>query len=83
MRLIARFIPRGAILESVARFDVVEGYPEDKYLPAYLVWTEHEGEIFHVLFAADVPNDQVRIITAYRPDPDEWDQDFRQRRKIT
>lgn len=83
MRLTARFIPRAAILGSVARFDVIESYPEDKYLPSYLVRTEHEGETFHVLFAADVPNGEVRIITAYRPAPDEWDQDFRKRREPT
>ena len=83
MRLTARFIPREAILESVAGFDLIERYPEDKYLPSYLVWTKHRGETFHVLFAADVSNDQVRIITAYRPDPDEWDQDRRNRRNPT
>jgi len=81
MRMTARSVPRAVILESVDRFDVIESYPEDKYLPSYLVWTEYAGEIFHVLFAADVPNDQVRIITAYRPDPDEWDKDLRKRRR--
>ena len=83
MRLTARFVPRAAILESVSRFEVIESYPEDKYLPSYLIRTEHEGEVFHVLFATNVLNDQVRIVTCYRPDPGEWDQDLRQRRTTT
>jgi hypothetical protein len=35
-----------------------------------------------VLFAIDAEGDNVRVITAYRPDPDEWEPpDFRSRRK--
>jgi hypothetical protein len=35
----------------------------------------------HVLVAADIEGDNVRIITAYRPDPSEWEADLRTRRK--
>lgn len=29
-------------------------------------------EVFHVLFAVDVAGDNVRIVTAYRPNPEGW-----------
>jgi len=29
----------------------------------------------HVLFAVEVPAEQVRVITAYRPDPEAWESD--------
>ena len=80
MRLRARFIPRQAILESVRCFEVIESCPEDKYLPSYLVWAQYEGEVFHVLFAADVAGDNVRVVTVYRPRPGEWEGDLKVRR---
>lgn len=35
MRLAGRFIPREAILASVDTYELVEAYPDDKYLPSY------------------------------------------------
>jgi len=80
IRLTVRFISREAILESTPAFEIIESYPEDKYLPSYLVRSEHQGTVFHVLFAADVENANVRIVTAYRPDPEEWEDRLRKRR---
>ncbi|HSK75179.1 MAG TPA: DUF4258 domain-containing protein [Thermoanaerobaculia bacterium] len=80
MRLRNRFIPRAAILDSVESYELIESYPDDKYLPSYLVLAEHEETTFHILFAADVPGGNVRIVTAYRPNPEEWAEDFRKRR---
>jgi hypothetical protein len=80
MRLKARSIPRATILESVERAELIESYPEDKYLPSYLLLATHADEAFHILFAADVPGSNVRVITAYRPDPNEWELGFRMRR---
>ena len=46
-------------------------YPEDKYLPSYLVYAMVGDEVFHVLFAVDVPAAAITcVITAYRPDPE-------------
>lgn len=33
MRLAGRFIPREAILAAVDTYELVEAYPDDKYLP--------------------------------------------------
>jgi len=81
MRLESRFISRRVVLDSVACFQLIESYPDDKYLPSYLVWSEHAGNAFHVLFAADVPGDNVRIVTAYRPSRDDWEADLKTRRR--
>lgn len=78
MRLQRRHIARDEILTSVDAYAIIESYPDDKYLPSYLVASSG----FHVLFAIDVEGDNVRVVTAYRPDPDEWEPpDFRLRRK--
>ena len=36
---------------------------------------------FHVLFAADADGDNVRIVTAYRPNADEWESDLKSRKE--
>lgn len=64
VRLAARFIPRELILAAVAGYDLVEAYSDDKYLPSYLTLARHDRDAFHTLFAADVPGDNVRVVTA-------------------
>lgn len=80
MRLEARFISRDAILESIGECELIESYPDDKYLPSYLIAAKDGRGVFHVLFAADVEADNVRVVTAYRPNPEEWDDDLKVRR---
>lgn len=81
MRFSQRPIARDDILNAVATFEIIEEYPEDKYLPSYLIRLDCGGLIFHVQIAVDVDGDNVRIVTAYIPDQQEWDADFRIRRK--
>lgn len=81
MRLKARYIPREVILEAVEGFELIESYPEDKYLPSYLIYGARDDFAFHVLFAADIPGQNVRVVTAYRPDPEEWSEDLKRRRE--
>ena len=81
MRLRQRFISRRMIVESVDSYEVIEDYPDDKYLPSYLVLARHEGVCFHALFAVDVKEDNVRIVTAYRPTAELWDDDLKGRRQ--
>lgn len=80
MRMKDRVITRSMILENVADYEIIEAYPEDKYLPTYLVMTRHGGKAIHVLFATDTEEDNVRVVTAYSPSPDEWNPDMKTRK---
>lgn len=80
MRLAGRFIPRESIVNAVDSYELVEAYSADKYLPSYLVLGRYQADYFHVLFAADVEDDNVRVVTVYRPSPDEWEADMKNRR---
>jgi hypothetical protein len=80
MRLAGRFIPRESILGALDTLELVEAYPDDKYLPSYLVLGRAAPDAFHVLVAVDVEGDNVRVVTAYRPDAGEWQDDLRTRR---
>ena len=81
MRLKGRFISRQAIVESYLNYEIIEQYPEDKYFPSYLLRSEYQKDIFHILYAVDAEGDNVRNVTAYRPDPEQWDKGFRNRRQ--
>jgi hypothetical protein len=80
MRLKDRSISRLFIVESHASYEIIEEYPKDKYLPSYLVYSKYQNHIFHVLFAVDLEGDNVRIVTAYCPNPEEWEKDLKTRR---
>jgi Domain of unknown function (DUF4258) len=81
LRLKGRFVARQTILDAVESYDIVESYPDDKYLPSYLVVARPAGDAIHVLFATDVEGDNVRVVTAYRPSPGEWEDDLKTRRR--
>ncbi len=81
MRMKDRFIARETIIRSVESFEIIESYPEDKYLPSYLVYAYHNNKVFHVLFAADVKNNNVRVVTAYYPAAEKWSEDLKRRKK--
>jgi len=80
MRLAGRFIPRESIVGVVETLELVEAYPDDKYLPSDLVLGRADADGLHVLVAVDVEGDNVRIVTAYHPDPAEWQDELRTRR---
>ena len=81
MRFGQRPISRELILSVIGSFEIIEEYPDDKYLPSYLLRAQHGGVVFHVQIAADVAEDNVRIVTAYLPDPTRWDRELRRRRQ--
>jgi hypothetical protein len=83
MRVGQRPISRELILRAIDSLEIIEEYPDDKYLPSYLLRAEHGGVAFHVQIAADVAEDNVRIVTAYLPDPTRWDEELRRRRQAS
>ena len=81
MRLAGRHISREEVFGSADSYEVIESYPDDKYLPSYLVLATSAQGAFHVLFAADVEGSNVRVVTAYRPSQNDWESDLRTRRR--
>jgi hypothetical protein len=76
-----RFVPRDSILAAVGSYELVESYPDDKYLPSYLILARHQGDAFHILFVVDVAGENVRVVAAYRPDLRKWRPDLKTRRR--
>ena len=80
MRLQQRALTAETIRSAMATLEIIEAYPQDKYLPSFLVRGESEGLAVHAQVATDVEGKNVRIVTMYTPDPDEWDEALRLRR---
>ncbi len=81
IRLERRSIPRLEILDAAESFEIIESYPDDKYLPSFLVLARITGRVCHVLFAVDTEGENVRVVTAYWPSHDDWEEDLRTRRR--
>ena len=71
MRLQQRRLSAEMLTSAVASFEVIESYPDDKYLPSFLIRGKSEDVVFHAQIATDL-NGNVRIVTMYLPEPDEW-----------
>lgn len=82
MRLERRLIRREAVLSSVSTYEIIEKYLEDKYLPSYLIYAEHENQIIHIHIATDLENDNIRVVTTYKPTLEKWEKDFKTRRNL-
>ncbi len=80
MRLQQRGLDAQALCHAAATLEIIEAYPDDKYLPSFLLRGELNAAVFHAQIATDVEGENVRVVTMYTPDADEWDEMFRTRR---
>jgi hypothetical protein len=80
MRLRQRGHDADALGNAIASLEIIEAYPDDKYLPSFLVRGEIKGAVLHAQIATDVAGGNIRVVTMYTPDADEWDEGFRNRR---
>ena len=71
------------IVAGVAEAMVVEDYPNYPNGPCVLVrQTDTDGQPIHVVWGIPTGHTSPAVIvTAYRPDPDMWEEEFSRRRK--
>jgi len=81
LRMKERGLGRHEILSSVDSYELIEDYPQERYLPSYLVFSDHEGTVIHLVVAADFDHDSIVLITAYEPSAEEWSDDLKKRRQ--
>ncbi len=60
--------------------ETIEEYLDDTPYPSRLVLGWRESRPLHVLVADNKIDCETIVITAYEPDPQRWDSDFKKRR---
>lgn len=68
------------IRNAVENGEIIEQYPDDFPFPSCLILGKDlAGNSIHVCMSEE--GTASRIITAYRPDPEKWSDDFRTRKE--
>lgn len=80
-RAVERNISAEDIIQAGAMAEVVEEYPDDKYLPScLLLWFTRKQRPLHMQVCYTDTN-TLKIITLYEPNPRQW-QEYRKRRPL-
>ena len=81
-----RFRQRGIVTDDIVNAvmtgEIIEDYPDDYPFPSCLVCGKSaEGRIIHVCMSDN--GESSKVITAYYPDPEKWEEDFKTRKEAT
>ncbi len=80
-RMFERSIAPNDITEALSNGRKIEDYPSDTPFPSYL-WLGYSGNRpIHVVVADNWEDGERIVITAYEPDPSQWDREFCKRSK--
>ncbi|MBI4680032.1 MAG: DUF4258 domain-containing protein [Nitrospirae bacterium] len=80
-RMMEREISREAVKQVLLSGEIIEDYPDDKPYPSalFLGWVEEQP--LHVVTAFDSETDYCFVITAYKPDLEHFESDYKTRRQ--
>jgi len=80
-KLRRRKIGTETIEQVILTGEIIESYPDDPRGPSCLFFGHAEsGRPIHVV-SGNLEGDRVLIITAYEPDPEEWEPDWKTRKR--
>ena len=78
-RLMQRGIFQASVVQAIRSGEIIEQYPNDYPYPScLLLGTTEAGEALHIV--CGIGEGEGWLITAYHPDPDEWESDLKTRR---
>ena len=78
-RLMQRGLFQASVVQAIRSGEIIEQYPDDYPYPScLLLGTTEAGEALHIV--CGIGEGKVWLITAYHPDPDEWESDLKTRR---
>ncbi len=77
-RMFERDIFEIDVEDTVKDGEIIEEYLDDKPYPSFLaLWLNDKP--LHVVFAQNLEDDEIIIITAYYPDKSKWSDDYKRR----
>lgn len=75
-----RDISRKAVKHIVRTGEVIEAYPEDKPFPSFLILGYWQDKPLHAVIAYDMSDKWLYVITAYEPDEEHFESNWKIRR---
>lgn len=75
-----RMITPAEVRKTVFRGELIEDYPDDPRGHSCLILGQGEPDQDSIHVVCAPKDDYLAIITAYRPDPEQWTDDLRKRR---
>lgn len=81
-RLLQRGVSQSDVIHAILSGEIIEQYPDDYPFPSCLLMGDTAaGGPLHVVCGQG--NNEIWMITAYYPDPDEWEADLKTRKKVS
>ena len=80
-RMIERRVSDSDIRFVVDNGEVIEDYPTDTPYPSQLILAWVSRRPLHVVVAKNDEADSIIVITVYEPDPSQWDDEFKRRKR--
>ena len=80
-RMFQRDISDADVRHVIATGETIREYPDDRPYPSRLVLGWRDQRPLHVVVADNEADDTMIIITAYEPDPDIWEADFKRKKE--
>jgi hypothetical protein len=80
-RMLRHGIRSDQVRQVLSEGERIEEYPDDTPLPSYLMLGIGAARVLHVVAGDDPEADETIVITTYEPDPNEWEADFKTRKK--
>ena len=80
-RMFERSVGKGDVVEVIRNGEKIADYPDDSPYPTCLILGFVQGRPMHVVLANSSEDDTGIVVTAYEPDSELWDDNFKNRRQ--
>ncbi|PSN12594.1 hypothetical protein C7293_19540 [filamentous cyanobacterium CCT1] len=80
-QMFQRTISRDEVKAVLAEGEVIAEYPNDRPYPSYLMLRVVNQRPIHVVAAMDADTQTAYVVTAYEPDLNLWQPDFKTRKQ--
>lgn len=80
-RILEQGISREGVMKIISTGEMIENYPDDRPFPSGLFYGLWQEQPLHVVIAYDSNHHKVFLITAYWPDEEHFEADFKTRRR--
>lgn len=80
-RMLEKGISRASVKNVISEGEMIEKYPDSKPFPSGLFCGTWNNKALHAVIAHDLIAEKIFVITAYWPDEEHFEEDFRTRKK--